>query len=733
MELVSKINVLIGLLGANDYLEDIKNEINKIQVKKHYEEGKQIFIDFSQARDTEQMFNKSFIEQLEIAGQILVNNGFKILVYAENEENKGIAKSFAKIFKDDAVKYIGDLDKNSVFNYLAQSELVIFTNEKALFYALLFEKPFVYISKETKLLESIELQDLGVDFKDKFNAGVLLDKVRQVQEKRELIKEKIRTIFGGSWIEAKGKCGDDTGKIGIEKNDIQTNADAKQEFELYQEKFKKNIEVLIEQGLLREAEELLAEYEKIVPNDIDIYSIKGVIAMMEGDFEEAERVMKKGLLIDGENFDLLYNLGYLYQMKEDYELSLSFYVKAKAMNDNNKELNDEIDTFINEIKKELNKKQTEIQRLREIEFKKRLDRIKFAKKQKLIKKDFLEENIHIVYVLTHVGICGGVKIIFDHANNLVRMGMKVTLISHFPKPTWYPINCDYIQVSFEKELAEGIPNCDVVVATYWDHIQACVDVNKAPVVYFEQGDFHIFDYNSLHPTIKDFIYKQFQLPKFIFTVSNQCAKLIKEIYNRDALVIPNAIDGTIFNDKIDRFNKIEEPYILMVGNPNLAFKGIGEIIDAFSIVKTQIPNIKLYLISPIEPKSEIKDKIDKIFVNPPQQQIADLYRKALLYVCASHYESFCLPVLEAMACGCPVVSTGNVGVLEYAKNNYNALIAKIGDPLDIATKMLKILKNDDLRNKLIKNGLLTAKKFEWSNTTSQLIELYREVASYKAI
>ena len=86
----------------------------------------------------------------------------------------------------------------------------------------------------------------------------------------------------------------------------------------------------------------------------------------------------------------------------------------------------------------------------------------------------------------------------------------------------------------------------MIVATYWDHIQPCIETGIAPVVYFEQGDFHLFDYDNMNQTLKNFIEKQFQLPSFIYTVSQQAADLIEAIYGREAKVYPNAVDEHIF-------------------------------------------------------------------------------------------------------------------------------------------------------------------------------------------
>ena len=227
-----------------------------------------------------------------------------------------------------------------------------------------------------------------------------------------------------------------------------------------------------------------------------------------------------------------------------------------------------------------------IQDLRTKEFNKRLARLPMAKKQFLSNSVSRIEQIHVVYAMTHVGISGGVKVIFEHTNNLKKLGAKVTIVSHFQKPSWFPIETDYLQVPFDLELAKGIPNCDIIVATYWDHIQACIETGIAPVVYFEQGDFHLFDYESMNQTLKSFIQKQFQIPPFVYTVSNQASNLITKIYGREAQVFPNAVDESIFSIKGEK-EIGERPYLLMVGGESATFKGISFIIEAYEKVKDE--------------------------------------------------------------------------------------------------------------------------------------------------
>lgn len=95
-----------------------------------------------------------------------------------------------------------------------------------------------------------------------------------------------------------------------------------------QKKIKENISYLIEKGDLQKANALIEEYESIITYDAAIYSMRGIIAMMEGDMDEAEKRLNEGLSIEKGNFDLLYNLAYLYHFNDQFELSIKYYKKA---------------------------------------------------------------------------------------------------------------------------------------------------------------------------------------------------------------------------------------------------------------------------------------------------------------------------------------------------------------------------------------------------------------------
>lgn len=369
-----------------------------------------------------------------------------------------------------------------------------------------------------------------------------------------------------------------------------------------------------------------------------------------------------------------------------------------------------------------------IQYYRNKEFERREERLQHAQKQTLKRENKNKKNLNITYVMTWTGVCGGSKIILEHANKLSNRGHKITLISHDTRPNWFPLENEvqFIQVPWEEILCEYIPKeTDVIVATYWREIYECVEQKIAPVVYFEQGDFHLFDLKKLDKRTYDYINKQLKTINFIYTVSSFAKKKLKEIYEVESIVIPNAVDDKVFFYKPHQENEI--PNITIIGSEESEFKRIQNIIDALDIIKQKGYKFKLNWITPTEPK---KNKKLKPIINPPQIVIGDTLRKTDIYICASMYESFCLPVLEAMTCGAAIITTDNGGNMDFIKPDKNALIIEKDNINDIVLKVEKILNSKELKKSLVKNGVEESAQFSWTTTINRVEEYYQEIANY---
>lgn len=107
-------------------------------------------------------------------------------------------------------------------------------------------------------------------------------------------------------------------------------------------------------------------------------------------------------------------------------------------------------------------------------------------------------------------------------------------------------------------------------------------------------------------------------------------------------------------------------------------------------------------------------------------EILALYDQADVFVYPSQYEGFGLPVLEAMACGCPVI-TSNVSSLPEVVGEAGLLV----DPYNVealAQAMSAVLEDDDLKREMSRKGIEQARKFSWDKAGKELLAVCQEVA-----
>jgi glycosyltransferase involved in cell wall biosynthesis len=109
----------------------------------------------------------------------------------------------------------------------------------------------------------------------------------------------------------------------------------------------------------------------------------------------------------------------------------------------------------------------------------------------------------------------------------------------------------------------------------------------------------------------------------------------------------------------------------------------------------------------------------------PDSELMALYSAARTYACPSHYEGFGFTVLEAMACGTPVVCSEAASLPEVAGD-----AALYANPLDVeafAQALHRVFTNDSLCEELIKRGEKNLRRFSWKQTATRCLKTYDEV------
>lgn len=204
----------------------------------------------------------------------------------------------------------------------------------------------------------------------------------------------------------------------------------------------------------------------------------------------------------------------------------------------------------------------------------------------------------------------------------------------------------------------------------------------------------------------------------------------------NVVVVPLGYNESIYYPDYDtsvlKQLNITTPYIMYCGAIDVR-KNILGILEAFKEVANDIQDIKLVLVGKKEymyqkvllSKIENYKYKDRVimpgFVSDTQKRV--LMSNATAFLFPSFYEGFGLPLLEAMACGAPVI-TSNVSSLPEISGDAGILVDP-HDALAIADAVKKVCVSEELQNTMRKNSLKQTQNFSWNKTAELMEKVYR--------
>ncbi len=195
-----------------------------------------------------------------------------------------------------------------------------------------------------------------------------------------------------------------------------------------------------------------------------------------------------------------------------------------------------------------------------------------------------------------------------------------------------------------------------------------------------------------------------------------------------------AVEDQQDREKFKLKYKLPDKYILFVGKIYPG-KNFSNILRAFRKIKDNLgEDIKLVSVGDMRwdydeemalvTELGLKDEIQ--FTGwVEQEDLPAIYSLADLFLFPSYYEGFGIPILEAMACGCPVVTASTGACPEIAGGA--ALLVEPDDPDDISSAVLKLINDKELQHKLIHRGYERIKAFSWDKAAQQTIKVFEEV------
>jgi glycosyltransferase involved in cell wall biosynthesis len=198
--------------------------------------------------------------------------------------------------------------------------------------------------------------------------------------------------------------------------------------------------------------------------------------------------------------------------------------------------------------------------------------------------------------------------------------------------------------------------------------------------------------------------------------------------------VPLGIDGTRFHPLPPGKSRASKPYVMSLAGSDPT-KNIVTLVKAFAAVPERLRmSYDLVLAGDVTKRTDVRQAIDhegiasqtRLIGVVSDDTLIDLYQSAALFAFPSLYEGFGLPVLEAMACGSPVICSNTSSLPEVAGD-----AAILVDPRNVeqwSLELARMMEDAALRAELSERGRARALTFSWDRTAAETVAVYRQVA-----
>lgn len=231
----------------------------------------------------------------------------------------------------------------------------------------------------------------------------------------------------------------------------------------------------------------------------------------------------------------------------------------------------------------------------------------------------------------------------------------------------------------------------------------------------------------------------------IVALTGHMKQELQKLCKKNIIILPNGIDFGKFQGFSkqairDRLNiSSQEKIIVFIGGLR-PVKGVIYLIEAFKIISQKVSEAKLFLVGNGAERKNLEEAVAKNglsgcvrFIGEiPHEKIPEYLAMADMFVLPSLSEGFPLVILEAMASGLPIVASNVRGLPEIVKEGESGFLAEPKNSHQIAEKILLLLENDALRQKISDANQEKSQAYDWEHVTSEIEKIYSNVLNTPA-
>ena len=254
--------------------------------------------------------------------------------------------------------------------------------------------------------------------------------------------------------------------------------------------------------------------------------------------------------------------------------------------------------------------------------------------------------------------------------------------------------------------------CNNIIAVSW---QSAYFVNEYLRKHHSKGWYIIYhseDDPSFSGIFSGYATKTYEFPLRKLAVN---AKICNRFRSEHPRLFTLGYDSDRF--KLMKSISEREDFSLVLPLRQGEHKGAKVAIAALEMLHIELPNLSVVSYGTVS-KRDIPDFVTH-YESPPTQLLVKLLNESAIFVLPSLVEGFAHTVLEAMSCGCAIISTFNGGVEDYVLNEVNGLLIPPNDPVAIKEAVKRLCLDKELRIQLAQNGLNTTKSFSYQRMFSE--------------
>ncbi len=320
--------------------------------------------------------------------------------------------------------------------------------------------------------------------------------------------------------------------------------------------------------------------------------------------------------------------------------------------------------------------------------------------------------------------CNGVSVqVHRLANALVKQGVRITCYSFSPKPD--RAGYDHVHLQYGtanpvwKKIVPGIrfrslklSSCDIVHCHGDDYLRRGSPLRVR--TFYGSALNEALNARRFDRLARQGLFAAFEwvscLRKGATVGISRTTKRSLPLIHR---VIPCGVPLEIYTPG----EKSPTPTVLFIGDFDSRKNGRA-VLEAFhTTVREKVPGAILNVVGP----RSCRGAGVRWLGTPEESLLVQHYREAWVYCMASTYEGFGVPLIEAMACGTPVVSVANAGAREVVQHHYDGLL---GTEDTLGEMLVRMLTDEGLRRRIADNGLRSVKRFDMTRVAGEYLSLY---------